>query len=116
MFGRDADSAGLAFYVESLASGSSDLTNIAKQIVDGIPESSVDDVIFSNKVEHAFCMTQEPVLDIEQQVEILSNVMFDLPDCLAQIASSEPLNRAAPEPIILLGHVGLVEVSGVDFL
>ena len=54
LFGRDADSGGLAFYVERLESGMASLPSIALQIYDG--RDGLDRVIIANKltVAHAF--------------------------------------------------------------
>jgi hypothetical protein len=57
LFGRDADAAGLAFYVESLDSGERSLASIALDIAAGVPPGSDDEVIVSNKLEVASLFT-----------------------------------------------------------
>jgi hypothetical protein len=118
-FGRDADSGGLEFYESRLESGQADLTTIAKQIIDGIPEGSIDDLIFSNKVAHAFCLTEQtPIIvtiDIDEQVEILSGVALELPECLAHAAHPNHSATAEFEAITLLGLTVQIESVGGDF-
>lgn len=51
LFGRSADSAGLAFYADRITSGEATLVSIAKQVLDGA--SGDDAIVLSNKISVA---------------------------------------------------------------
>jgi len=57
LFGRNADAAGLAFYVNRLESGEMTLASIALNIADGVQEGNADALILSNKLVVANAFT-----------------------------------------------------------
>lgn len=58
LFNREADPDGLAFYTDRLETGEATLASIAKQIIDGAAQGSIDATILDNKVSVAHCVTE----------------------------------------------------------
>ncbi len=78
MYNRDADSAGLAFYVGRLESGAATLASIAKQIADGSQENDL--TALNNKISVANTFTNRV------ESEAIDYVGSDIPDAQALIA------------------------------
>lgn len=100
MFNRNADSEGLAFYLDKLETGAASLATIAKQVIDGISHDSTDALIFDNKFTMALCLTEQLEMGhiIENAEEILdaTGLNIDLYPCYTD-------SNFSPEEIILTG-------------
>lgn len=83
MFNRNADSEGLAFYLDRLETGVASLASIAKQIIDGTGYESTDANILLNKTIQATCLTDQISQGevIENPDEILDAVGIEIPEC-----------------------------------
>ncbi|WP_338431986.1 DUF4214 domain-containing protein [Synechococcus elongatus] len=57
VLGRDADPAGLQFYISELSAGRITLAKLAVAIVEGIPADSSDAILFANRVQAASLFT-----------------------------------------------------------
>jgi len=80
VLGRDADAAGLDFYVGKINSGDMTLATLALNVANGIEDGSSDDAIFRNKLEVADAYTQAvdegqfSYTDIDSAKRILDDV------------------------------------------
>jgi len=80
VLGRDADLAGLDFYVGKINSGDMTLATLALNVANGIEEGGSDDAVFSNKLEVADAYTQAvnegqfTYTDIDSAKRILDDV------------------------------------------
>lgn len=103
MFNRNADSEGLAFYLDRLETGAASLATIAKQVIDGISHDSTDALIFDGKTQMAHCLTErlEQGEIIENAEEILdaTGLNFDFSQCIMATIDF----NSSPEEIILTG-------------
>ena len=92
LFGRDADSEGLAFYVGRLESLAMTLGSIALNIADGVEDGSDDAAIVSNKLAVADAYTEAVS---EGQFEYGSDQISDAQTLLSSVdGSSESLANA----------------------
>jgi len=80
VLGRDADAAGLDFYVGKISSGDMTLATLALNVANGIEEGGSDDAVFRNKLEVADAYTQAvdegqfSYTDIDSAKRILDDV------------------------------------------
>lgn len=103
MFNRNADSEGLAFYLDKLETGAASLATIAKQVIDGISHDSTDAVIFDNKITMAHCLSDglESGHFIENPEEILDATGLNIDFSQCNMATTQ--HNSSSEEIILTG-------------
>lgn len=86
LFGRDAEPAGLTFYLEELANGQATLASIALNILDGVQDGTEDAAIVDNKLQVANRFTEAVE---ESDVSYTSEQIDDVNGLLSSVDASE---------------------------
>lgn len=113
LFNREADPEGLAFYTDRLETGEATLASIAKQIIDGAAQGSIDATILDNKVSVAHCVTED-VFTTNSPYDYLAGHWDTLLDSIGQDPVECEDVVVVYEPIFSEPEIQLREISGVS--